>query len=237
MQQTSNMHEGHRQRLKQRYIQEGLDHFSQINALELLLFYCVQRKDTNPLAHRLLDHFGDISHVFKATPDELMRVEGVTQHIATYLSLISDFCRYQLVDQAKQETILTTMQACAKYMIPYFHGRTQEMAFLLCLDAKCKVLCCKKIAEGSVTAAQISVRKIVETALNANASAVVLAHNHPSGLAIPSQEDYAVTALVGQALSAIDIAFCDHIIVADNDYVSMQQTGNNFPYDQYRRVL
>ena len=224
MPQIANIHEGHRQRLKQRFLTEGLDNFNEINVLELLLFYAVQRKDTNPLAHRLLDHFGDISSVLSASTEELMRVDGVTEHIATYLSMIYSVCRYHLINRATKEKMLMRIEDCAKYMIPYFHGQPMEMAFLLCLDAKCKVICCKKVGEGSVNAANISVRKIVETALNANASSVVLAHNHPSGLAVPSKEDAQVTRMVMQALALLDIRLNDHLIIADDDYVSLRQT-------------
>ena len=224
MPQPPNIHEGHRQRLKQRFLAEGLDNFNEINVLELLLFYAVQRRDTNPLAHRLLDHFGDISKVLSASVEELMRVDGVTEHVATYLSMVHAVCRYHLINQATQETMLMRIDDCAKYMIPYFHGAATEMVFLLCLDAKCKVICCKKVGEGSVNSANISVRKIAEIAINANASSVVLAHNHPSGLAIPSGEDAQVTRMVMQALSLLDIRLNDHLIIADGDYVSLRQT-------------
>lgn len=225
MPQSANIHEGHRQRLKQRFLTEGLDNFNEINVLELLLFYAVQRRDTNPLAHRLLAHFGDISSVLSASQEELMRVDGVTEHIATYLTMICAVCRYHLINQATKENVLMRIDDCAKYMIPYFHGKTTEMVFLLCLDAKCKVICCKKVGEGSVNSTNISVRKIAETALNANASSVVLAHNHPSGLAFPSKEDAQVTRVVMQALSLLDIRLNDHLIIADDDYVSLRQTS------------
>ena len=100
--------------------------------------------------------------------------------------------------------------------------------FLLCLDAKCKVLCCKEVGEGSVNSAGISVRRIVETALGVNATTVVLAHNHPSGLAVPSNEDIQTTRRVNMALQAVDIQLADHIVVADGDYVSMAQSGHRF---------
>ena len=113
-------------------------------------------------------------------------------------------------------------------MLPFFFGRKVETVFLLCLDAKCKVLCCKEIGEGSVNAAGISVRRVVETALNAGATTVVLAHNHPSGLALPSVEDIQTTRRVATALSAVEIHLADHIVVADGDYVSMVQSGHSF---------
>ena len=102
------------------------------------------------------------------------------------------------------------------------------MVYLLCLDAKCKVLCCKELGEGVVNSTHISVRKIMETALAVNASTVVLAHNHPSGVAIPSADDIQTTRRVAAALSAVDIHLADHIVVAEDDYVSMVQSGHKF---------
>ena len=96
---------------------------------------------------------------------------------------------------------------------------------MLCLDAKCKMLCCKKISEGDVNSASLSVRKVVETALNSNAISVVLAHNHPGGLAIPSNEDIQTTRRIATALQAVDVKFVDHILVTDDDYVSLSQSG------------
>lgn len=228
------MHAGHRQRLKQRYIDEGLDNFNQINVLELLLFYCVQRKDTNPLAHRLLDHFGGLGEVLDASVSELMQVRGVTEHIATFLSMISDLNRYCQINLAMETKILNTTSECCKYVAPFFVGRKNETVFLLCMDAKCKVLCCKLMGEGSVNSANVSIRKIVETAMKCNASSVIVAHNHPTGLALPSEEDVQTTVQLNRALRLMGIVLADHIIVADGECVSMVQSGIDFGSD-YRR--
>ena len=99
------------------------------------------------------------------------------------------------------------------------------MVYLLCLDAKCKVICCRQISEGTVNSAGISVRKIVEVALAVNATSVILAHNHPSGIAVPSEEDIDTTFKVAKALKAVDVVMMDHIVVADDDYVSLAFSG------------
>jgi len=225
MSNQDNIHAGHRKRLKERYLTEGLDNFNQINVLELLLFYCVQRKDTNPLAHRLLDRFGSISDVLNASAEELMQVDGITDHIATFLTMISDLNRYYLVNNATKVKIINTTEDTCKYITPFFENRKKETVFLLCLDAKKKVLCCKNMGEGSVNSANISIRKIVEVALNANATSVILAHNHPSGLALPSSEDIQTTARLARALSLVEIILADHVIVAGGDSVSLLQSG------------
>lgn len=222
------IHEGHRQRLKKLFREEGLDNFYDYQALELLLYYCIPRKDTNPLAHRLIDHFGSLAQVLEAPVEELMLVEGVGEHAATFLRLVTEISRYYLVNRSSQVKILRTIEDCARYLMPYFYGRRNETVFALCLDAKCKVLCCRELGEGSVNSASVSVRKIVETALTVNATSVVLAHNHPSGVAVPSGDDIQTTHRIAAALAAVDVHLVDHIVVADDDYVSMVQSGHRF---------
>lgn len=219
------IHNGHRQRLKERFLQEGLDHFDELYVLELLLFYCIPRIDTNPVAHSLLAHFGSLASVFEATVEELQKVPGISKNTATFLTLIPQAGRYYQIKRAEPGEILNTIEQCGRFLVPYFYGRENETVFLLCLDAKCKVLGCKMVGEGSVNSANIPVRRVVELALNANATTVVLAHNHPSGLALPSADDIQTTLRVAKAMEAVEITLADHIVVADNDFVSMTQSG------------
>ena len=219
------IHDGHRQRLKNRFREEGLDHFEEHQVLELLLYYTIPRRDTNPIAHELLKKFGSLSQVLEARPEELAKVDGVGETAATFLSLITAVGRYYLVNRTIQETILPSIEKCGQYLVPFFHGRRNEMVYILCLDAKCKVLCCKEMGEGSVNSAGVPIRRIVETALGANATSVILAHNHPSGFALPSGEDIQTTRRVAMALDAVEIELVDHIVVADDDFVSLAQSG------------
>ena len=219
------IHDGHRQRLKERFRKEGLEHFDEVNALELLLFYCVPRRDTNPMAHALLERFGSLVQVLEAPEEELMKVPGVTENVALFLHLVMQAGGYYLRSRAAVGTILTTVNRCGDYMLPYFVGKRNETVYLLCLDAKCKVLCCKEISEGSVNYAGISTRRVVETALSSNATSVVLAHNHPSGIAYPSPEDIQTTRRIAAALQAVDVLLVDHLVVADDDFVSLAQSG------------
>ena len=223
-----NLHAGHRERLKKRFLQQGLDGFTDVQALELLLFYSIPRQDTNLIAHRLLTHFGSLSQVLEAPAEELMKVGGIKEHSAVLLNLINQMGRFYLVDKAQRERVLPTIEDCARYLQPYFYGRMNETVFLLCLDAKCKAISCKEVGEGSINSAGITVRKIVETALREGATTVVLAHNHPSGIAIPSPEDIQTTRQVAAALRSVEVYLADHIVVADDDYVSMVQSGYQF---------
>lgn len=228
------IHDGHRQRLKDRFRREGLDHFDEHQVLELLLFYCIPRKDTNPIAHALIQRFGSLSQVMEAPVEELEKVPGMGAGAATFLSLITAVGRYYLVNRTSQTEILRTIEQCGEYLVPFFYGKRNETVYLLCLDAKCKVLCCREVGEGSVNSANVSIRKIVEVALNANATTVILAHNHPSGLALPSAEDVQTTRQVAMALDAVEVTLADHIVVADDDYVSLVQSDYYRPRDWKR---
>ena len=219
------VHDGHRERLRARFQQEGLDGFTDIQVLELLLFYCIPRKDTNEIAHALLDRFKTLAQVLDAPVEELKRVAGVGENTATFLSLISATGRCYLMSKANQNTVLRTINQCGEYLMPYFYGRRNEMVYLLSLDAKCKVLSCDLVNEGSVNSASVSVRRIVEMALASNATSVILAHNHPSGVAVPSEEDLRTTQRIVDALQMVDVEMVDHFVIADEDYVSMRQSG------------
>lgn len=219
------VHDGHRKRVKDRFREEGLDNFENYQVLELLLYYCIPRKDTNVIAHNLINTFGSLPGVLEATVDELQKVEGIGEHAAAFLALISAVSRYYQTEKAEISKPLTTVEQFGWEFLPRFAGRRNEMIYLLCLDAKCKKICCKLLGEGSVNCAGVSVRKIAEYALAVNATSVVLAHNHPSGVAVPSGEDVRTTFQTAKALKAIGVALLDHIVVADDDYISMVLSG------------
>ena len=219
------IHDGHRQRMKERFLAEGLDNFSDIQVLELLLFYAVPRQDTNPIAHALLERFGTLAQVLETPVAELEKVKGVGHNAAVLLNLSTELGRRYQVSRMMQTRILASVEECGKYLVPRFFGRRNETVFILCLDAKCKVLGCVEVGEGSVNSAGVPVRRIVETALAYNATTVILAHNHPSGLALPSGEDVQTTLRVAAALNAVEISLADHIVVADDDFVSIVQSG------------
>ena len=185
----------------------------------------VPRKDTNLLAHALLKEFRSFDGVLDANPRDIMQVSGAGENVATFLSLLKSAWRYYQIKSSVHDMPLTTVAQCGAYLLPYFANREVETVFLLCMDAKCKVLCCRLVGEGSVNSANISIRKIVETALNTNATSVILAHNHPSGTAIPSAEDIQTTKRLGRALGAVEIVLADHLVIADNDFVSIVQSG------------
>jgi len=230
------IHKEHRQRVKKRFLGEGLDHFDEVHALELLLFYAIPVQDVNELAHDLLNHFGSLHQVLSAPPEQLMAVKGVKEHTAILLSLVRGISQKYMVDYEDPVIQLKDWNQCGKYMVNRFLGRRDEVVMLLCLDAKRMPLCCRIVSEGSVNTAEVSVRKVVEAALAVNATSAVLAHNHPSGLALPSMEDIVTTRRVAVALDAVGITLEDHIVVAGRDYVSLVRS-NYYDPEQCRMMV
>ena len=230
-----NIHTEHRRRVKNRFRNEGLDHFEELHALELLLFYGLPREDTNPIAHDLLNKFGSLRNVLEAPVEQLMTVHKIGEHAAILLSLVKGIALKYMIS-GDSEAPLNTMADCGSYLVNRFLGRRDEVVMLLCLDAKRAPLCCRIVSEGSVNAAEISTRKVVEAALAVNATSVILAHNHPSGIAVPSMQDIVTTRRMGAALSAVDIILEDHFVVADQDYVSLRDS-NYYDPEQCRMMV
>lgn len=227
-----NLHEGHRQRLKERFIKNGLGSFEDHNILELLLFFSVPRNDTNEIGHRLLQRFGSISNVFDAPVEELCKVDGIGMHSATLIKLIPELCSIYNVDKTENIEIVSSTNAAGKFFVPRFMGKNDEEVHILLLDDKKKIIKSEMVSKGTVNASAVSIRKIVSLAVNSNATAVILAHNHPGGVALPSSNDIVVTRRIYNALKLMEINLCDHIIVAGDDFVSMQESGifSDFDY-------
>lgn len=216
---------GHRQRLRRQYLVGGLDSFEDARALELLLTYAIPRKDTYPIAKQLLAEFGSFARVLEAPVEELQQVKGMTANASVLLNLVLEASRRYLLDRSSEGRVMHNLEECGEYLTPFFHGRREEEVYMLALDAKARVICCQRIGKGSVNSANVPVRKIVSAALNANAITVVLAHNHPSGIALPSQEDIDTTLLIQNALQAVGITLLDHLVIVDTDFVSLKQSG------------
>lgn len=220
-----NIHDGHRERMKNRFAEYGLDSFDDHAVLELLLFYALPRTDVNPIAHAMMEKFGTLSAVFDAPVDELVTVPGIGQNTALFIKLIPQVSRRYLVSRSQFDHILDSTKKAGEYLLPYFYAERDEVVYMVCLDAKCKVLNCKQLFRGSVNSASVSVRKVVENALLYNSTSVIIAHNHTSGIALPSEEDKITTRRLEAALKAVDVVLADHIVVADDDFVSLADNG------------
>ena len=219
------IHDGHREKMRQRFLKGGLDSFADHEALELLLYYAIPRRDTNPIAHALMERYGSLSAVLTAPVEDLQRVAGIGESAAVLLKLAPQLYRKARLSDAEQETVLSSVERVGAYLLERFAGEKNEVVYQLCLDRKGKLLACKKLGEGGVASADLDIRRLVENAILTGASAVILAHNHPSGVALPSQEDYAATDRAKEALAVVGVVLTDHIVVADGDYVSMADSG------------
>lgn len=219
------VHDGHRDRLKTRFMEHGLDSFNDLNALELLLFYAIPRKDTNVMAHDLLDRFGSLSGVFEASLRELTDVPGIGENAALLIKLVPQMMKKCQVSKANDIRVFRTPSDLGRFLVPRFIDERDELALLLCLDSRKALICCQVLNRGVVNAVDITVRRMVEIALKNKAASLVLSHNHPEGIALPSREDEAFTNKAREALRLMGIELVDHIIVAGDRYFSMRDSG------------
>ena len=219
------VHDGHREHMRQRFLAGGLQGFGEHEALELLLFYAIPRRDTNELAHQLVERYGSLSAVLKAPVEDLAQFPGLGERSAVLLRLVPEICRLAREKERDREIILNSVDLAAQYLVDRFAGERNEVVYQLCLDRKGKLLACKRLGEGGISSTALSIRTIVENAVLTGASAVILSHNHPSGVALPSAEDMAATKQISDALKTIDVPLVDHIIVADGESVSFSQSG------------
>ena len=219
------IHSGHRQRAKAEFLERGFNGLPDHKVLELLLFYAIPQGDVNPLAHRLVDHFGSLSGVFHATYEQLLEVTGIGPNAAVLLQLIPAASARYLRQNASFDGQIVDMWQLKELLEPYFFGQRDELAYLVAMDGKSKLLSTKKLGQGVVDAVHIATRKVLEAALACNASRVVLAHNHVSGVAMPSQADVDTTLRLKRVLAEADITLIDHLIFAGGDMVSMAESG------------
>ncbi len=217
-----NLHEGHRQRVKKEFLQNGFnDSTPDHKILELLLFYSVPRKDTNEIAHNLIEAFGSFSGVFNAKYEDLLKVEGVGAQTASLIKLILPVAKRYLESENSLGITFKNREDVAKYIMHKYIGDKKEIAMILCLDNKHKLICTEILGEGELHTVNVSVRKIVELALKHHASSVVLVHNHPNGFAVASKEDCSTTIKIHQALLFVGVKLYDHIIVGGGEYSLM----------------
>ena len=199
--------------------------FEDHTLLELLLFYGVPQKDTNPIAHRLIERFGSLPAVLEAPARELMQIEGVGENVARLLKVTQAMrCRCTQQQTARQKVVLNSSLKAGEYLCSLLQGRETEALLLVCLDAGKAVRHCEQLESGVSDSISTTLRQIAQLCVNRNVHDIILAHNHPSGVALPSAEDRMVTRQVMEALEPLGIRLIDHIVVADNDFVSMAES-------------
>ena len=222
-----NPHEGHRKKLRDRFIREkGFENFEDHQILELLLFYANPRSDTNPIAHELLDRFDNLKNVLEARTEKLMAVNGVGESAATLISMVVPLTRVWERSAMKTPSRIGNSRDAEHYCKSLLLGEQNERFYVICLNAQCQVVGKRRISEGSLSEVSAYPRSVVETSLNHNAHSVLLCHNHPGGTCAPSPEDISSTVQLQRILNALNILVLDHIIVAGNQTYSMIQHGD-----------
>lgn len=220
-----NIHKGHRKRVKERYIAEGLDSFNEHQVLELLLYYAIPYRDINDLSHRLISKYGSLAAVLEADYYDLKTVPGIGENAAMLLTMMPSLTRaYQLGKWGKRP-VLDSTEALGEYAVNLLIGRTYEVFYLVCLDAQNRVNHSALIHEGSIDEVAIYPRIVVETAIRHKAKNVVLVHNHPGGSLRPTSSDMDLTWRLIDIMKDISICVLDHIIVSNSGYLSFSEKG------------
>jgi len=219
--QKKSIHAGHRERIRRRLKNEGLASFSEHEVLELLLTYAIPRQDVNPLAHELIARFGRLSHVLEADASELLQVRGMGENAALLLTMMPQLMRYYQMNALGERPMILTVADAKAYCAPLFVGAHEEHIYMVCLNQKGSVQHLSLLQTGTIDEVPLYPRTVVETALRHNAHSVILAHNHPSGVAQASQADVDTTKGIALALQAIGIRLSDHLIFAGGECYSM----------------
>ncbi len=207
--------------MRKQLLKAGFENLAPHNALELLLYYTSPRKDTNALAHRLIDRFGSFSAVLDASYEELVCVEDVGESTAVFLKMLPNAFGYYLKSKEQEHPIVNSVDKAAKLLTPYFIGATAEMLFVLSLNDKKQLIRITKVSEGIVNSTQITLKKVITEVIHTNATAVILAHNHPAGNPAPSKEDIQITNEARDILKHIQVELLDHLIIHNTSYVSI----------------
>ncbi len=223
---ATNLHDGHRERLRNEFLNLGENQsMHDHKLLEMLLFYAIPRKDTNPIAHQLIETFGSLAGVLDAAVEDLVQIKGMTKNAAVLIKSIIPLSRAYIESKSQTTNCVKTFEDIGKYFMAKYLGIKNETVGMLCLNGKGEILNFKFISNGDLDSTGISIRTIIDQVIKSSATAVVIAHNHPSGIALPSVQDIEITKMIAAALKTISVTFVDHLIIANNDYISMAQTS------------
>ncbi len=223
---TPELHKKHRARVKERFLKEGLSSFADHEVLELLLFYAIPQGDVNPLAHKLIDEFKSPSAVFNASVEDLCKVDGIGEHTAILISMIPELSKFYNALPTREKKFISTTFDAGEYVCKKIGAEKKEVFAVICLDSQRKVLAFEILEEGTVSQATVHPRKVVNLVIKHNASAVILAHNHPSAGAYASEDDRLITSKLCTVLEGMEVRVIDHIIAASSEkFVSMAGSG------------
>lgn len=186
--------------------------------LEMLLFYSIPRINTNETAHRLIDHFGGLSGLLAAKRHELTAVPGIGEQSADLIGLLAELYRRIDREDDKEPTQFNDLDEVGRYLVSQLDGLPRERVLVLLLSADFRLITTHQISEGGVNTSNVDVRQIMEYAILAKASHIVLAHNHPDPILTPSEADESVSLSLMHAASIMGINLWEHVLVSDGKY-------------------
>ena len=217
----NNPHKGHRNRMRAKFLASGADSMPTHELLEMLLYYCVPQKDTNEMAHQLIERFGSLDGVLSASSDELCNVPGIKETGSVLISLVYELNRRRELERTKLPKAFERTEDIGNYLIALYKHVSVEKFYMILLDNGMRPIDTVCLSVGSVNSTDSNIRKIVENALFKHASGVVIAHNHPNGRAIPSKSDLDTTYDINSALRLVGINLIEHFLIADDKYVEL----------------
>lgn len=217
------IHAGHRQRMHERVQKYGLESLAEHEMLEYLLYFTITRRDTNPIAHALLERFGDFAGVLEADEEELCLVEGMGPASARFLHLLPQISACYHRSLTRDRRRLQTVEQMGEYLMARFRGTVRERVLLVCLDRQRRITCTSWLGSGTADMVELPIREAIAQAVRLKAHWVVLCHNHPSGNALPSRQDIEATAELARGMYVVGVELLDHIIVTETEYLSLRQ--------------
>lgn len=210
-----NIHADHRNRMKDKYLEFGIAGFADHEILELLLFYAIPRKNVNPLAHKLLNHFGSFNSVIEADVDALMQVDGLGKNTAILISLIFKILHKYNLNPALKTKIVSASLAKA-YCHKLYTEFNVEQFFVICINSAGKIMCSKRIGNGTANSIEINIREITGFALANKCQRIIITHSHTNEKCMPSDDDLTFTKTVMLSCLLNDIDILDHGVIARN---------------------
>ena len=224
--------QGHRERIKEKFLKNGIDGFAEYEILELLLTYCIPRKDTKPIAKELLNKFKSLDNVFKADFDKLSAVDGLGKNSIAFLKLIGDLPSIIYKDELKnkklveKETLkISNKDILLKYLRNKIGYEEIEKFYVLYLSSSNEVIEFEENSVGTLDRSSVYPREIYKKIINLNAKSVILAHNHPSDNITPSKCDIELTNEIAKGLKNFGALLIEHIIITKNSYFSFLEEG------------
>ncbi len=216
------VHTGHRKRMRERFLKSGAESFADHELIEMLLYNTYPRRDTNELAHKILNEYGNsLSMLIEADPNDLMFKCGLNENTAIFFPIMTELLRRYSLERFSKRKVMDSSDIAGEYAVYLLSHEKRECFYAICLDAQSRLINAALVSHGIINQTNVYIRNVVEAVIKYNAVSVILAHNHPSGKLIPSESDIITTVSIIKVLNSIDVNVVDHIIVADDKYMSM----------------